>query len=135
MNFETLTRMDAEADELIKSWSSGPFSENASIETCTQKMGIRLNGVYGAAISPDLIAEYGRFAGQWVIDQVPGLVFGYAVSKVGNALKQVYHDKANGKEAPKPEEFRKYVLHVSPAVVRVTASEISFTGPFKPPGH
>jgi len=75
---------------------------------------------------PDLFPEYGRMGEQWVIDQVPGLVFGYAVSKVGNALKQVYHDHATGKKAPNPEEFRK-ILRISGASVTISGGEATLT--------
>lgn len=127
MDFETLTRMDAEADELIKSWSSGTFSENASIETCTKKMGIRLDGVYGTALSPDQLAEYGKIAGEFLWDQGLSMGFGYVVSKIGGALKQVYHDRSSGKNAPKPEEFRSYILHAKGGIITLTGCKATLT--------
>jgi hypothetical protein len=114
MDVEMLTRMDAEADQLIKSWSSSPFSEDIDMETCTQKMGTHLNRVYGTAALPlDLIAGYGSQAGSvldqagWVLDQAARAHFVITVAK---ELWKVYRDRANGKEAPKPEEFRNRIV-------------------------
>jgi hypothetical protein len=122
-----------EADELIRSWSSSPFSEyvdpSTAIEACTKKMGNRLSGVYGVAISPDLLAGYGWEAGHWFMDQMVGrwafgTAFGYGLSMVGKTLKRVYHDHANGKEPPKPEEFR---MLLSGAIIPVSGGEATLT--------
>jgi hypothetical protein len=120
MNVETLMGMDEEADRIIADSSVG-------IEIYTKMMGTRLNEVYGTAIGPDQLAEYGKIAGEFLIDQGTGVAFGYVVSKIGSALKKAYHDRANGKEAPKPEEFRNYILHVEGGVFTLTGGKATLT--------
>lgn len=118
-------RMDIEANGLIRLWSEGQFPEDVApsdaIEACTKKMGNRLSGIYRTAIDPNLLNEYGRVAGDWILNQIPGLAFGYGVSKVGNALKQVYRDRANGKKPPTPEEFKKTLSLSGKSATRTSA--------------
>jgi hypothetical protein len=123
MDIEKLTRMDTEADKIIESFAD----PSKCIENYTIMRGDRLNKVYGSALTPDQLDGYGWMAGQWIIEQGAGMLFGIAVSKVGGALKQAYRDRASGKEAPKPEEFRKYILHVEGGVYAITGAKATLT--------
>jgi hypothetical protein len=123
MDIETLIKMDVEANELINTWTSGHFSENANIKNCTEKMGNRLSEVYGAALASDQLVEYGRTAGKWAIAYGAGKGLDYLLPKVGKALKQVYHDHAVGKAAPKPKEFKNYLLQVEGAALTCSGAE------------
>jgi len=128
MDLDKLNRMDIEALGLVESWSLGPFSENVGIETCTEKMGIRLNDIYGTAALPlDLLGEYGLKAGEWVLDQAGGMAFGYVVTTVGKTLIKIYHDHAIGKEAPKPEKFRNHIIHVEGGIITLTGAKATLT--------
>ncbi len=104
--------MDMEADELIRSWSSGPFPENFNPIVCTEKMETRLNGVYGVAISPDQLIGYWPTMEQWITGYMIGKSADYVVSKIANTLKQAYHDRAIGKKPPTPEEFRRLLIEI-----------------------
>lgn len=127
MDLDRLNRMDVEALELVESWSLGPFSENFGIEAFTEKMGIRLNDIYGTSALPlDLLGEYGLKAGEWILDQAGGMAFGYIVTKVGKALVGIYHDHATGKEAPKPEKFSR-ILRAEGGIVALTRCKATLT--------
>jgi hypothetical protein len=101
MEFETLPTMDAEADRIIANSIVDP---SVGIEAYTKNLGDQLSGVYGAALSPDLLAQYGIEAGKWAIEHPAETCI--IVQKVGGAFKRVYHDLAAGKKAPIKEEFR-----------------------------
>jgi|WetSurMetagenome_2_1015567.scaffolds.fasta_scaffold307026_2 hypothetical protein len=127
MDLDKLNRMDVEALELVESWSLGPFSENVDIETCTEKMGIHLNGIYGTAALPlDLLGEYGLKAGEWVLDQAGGMAFGYIVTKVGKTLIGIYHDHATGKGVPKPEKFG-HIIRLDSGIFTLTGCKATLT--------
>jgi hypothetical protein len=120
MDDETLKRIDAEAEKIIESYYADQYTD---IENYTKTMGTRLSEAYGAAIRSDQLAEYGKIAEQWVLELMAGEIareaIKYGGSEIGSALKHVYHDRATGKEAPKPEDFGR-MLHISG--IAITAS-------------
>ncbi len=127
MNDKELAGMDAKADELIKSWIVGSDlsnPENIKVKKCTMKMSNGFTGVYGTVIDPSLLGDYANIAGQWVLNEGSGMAFGIAVEKIYGALKQAYHDKASGKQAPTPKEFKEYVLKVDPGHFHIKGSDV-----------
>jgi hypothetical protein len=96
MDIEKLTRMDTEADKIIESFAD----PSKCIENYTIMRGDRLNKVYGSALTPDQLDGYGWMAGQWIIEQGAGMLFGIAVSKVGERSSKPIVTAPAGKRHP-----------------------------------
>jgi len=99
--------MDAEADKIIESWADP--SKSIEID--------RLNEVYGSLALPlDKLAEYGWPIALWAVKYGAGKGADYLLPKLKTAIKQVYHDRAAGKEAPTPDELRQRLIRLSASI-------------------
>ncbi len=104
MDEETLAKMDAKAEELIKSLAPDSSCNEVDIVEYVSKVGEGLNEIYGAPIDSVLLRIYfGRGVG-WALEHKSDVL---ACIKLAYIFKKVIHDCASGEDAPSPEDFRR----------------------------